>query len=340
MVSMDVFNQDAFSVRSLTAAVDKVGFTPQYLATIPGLFVPPPLGQPREAAIWIETRENGPALIQTSPRGAPPKEKSGDNRQARPFVTSRLAEKSRITAATLDGIRAFGSESEVQQVQTEVARRQALIKNDFELTKENMRLGAVQGKMIDADGSVIYDWATAFGQSIPGEFDFTLGQADDGSIRTQCSAVVRSVTRGLKGLGGANVGIRSIASDSFWDELTSAKETRETFKFQEGQQLRNGVAWVEFNYGGITFANYRGTDDGSTVAVPADKAIFFPVGAGIFQEAYAPGERFELLGQPGEPAYSYMVLDKDRNSWADVEMYSYPLLVCVQPQALATGGLA
>jgi hypothetical protein len=29
------------------------------------------------------------------------------------------------------------------------------------------------------------------------------------------------------------------------------------------------------------------------------------------------------------------VLDKDRNSWADVEMYSYPLPVCTMPQALA-----
>jgi hypothetical protein len=42
---------------------------------------------------------------------------------------------------------------------------------------ENMRLGAVQGLLADADGTTIYNWATEFGQTIPAEVDFDLDAA-------------------------------------------------------------------------------------------------------------------------------------------------------------------
>jgi hypothetical protein len=61
-------------------------------------------------------------------------------------------------ADELQGIRAFGSETEMKELMSEVARRQLLIKNDMELTKENWRLGVIQGKLLDADGSLLYDW--------------------------------------------------------------------------------------------------------------------------------------------------------------------------------------
>lgn len=43
-ISMDVFKQDAFSAQNLTAGIDREGYVPTLLGTIPGLFVPPPLG--------------------------------------------------------------------------------------------------------------------------------------------------------------------------------------------------------------------------------------------------------------------------------------------------------
>ena len=52
----------------------------------------------------------------------------------------------------------LGSETEMKELMSEVARRQQLIKNDMELTKKNWRLSVIQGKLLDADGSLIYDW--------------------------------------------------------------------------------------------------------------------------------------------------------------------------------------
>lgn len=337
MLTMDVFKQDAFSSTSLTASINKVGYVPGFLGSIPGLFEPKPV---RSEAIWIESRGTEAALIQTSPRGAPPEQKGGRRAEARPFKTTRLALSSRIMASELLGIRDFGSETAVKQLQTEVADRQFLLKRDHDLTFENMRLGAIQGIVKDANGDTIYDWATEFGQTIPAEIDFDLDNANpaSGALRKLCTAIVRSVTRGLKGLGGNNVKVMAVVGDEFWDLLTAHPEVVKTYlNYQAAAALREPLAWETFNFGGITWTNYRGTDDNSKVAVPSTKAKFFPVGAGIFQWAMAPGERFADLGTLGKPFYSAIVIDKDRDAWADVEAYSYPLFVCTMPQALHRG---
>ena len=136
-------------------------------------------------------------------------------------------------------------------------------------------------------------------------------------------------------MGGNNVRIMALCGDAFWDDLIAHSEVRATYlNYQSAADLRSGSAFQSFYYGGIEWVNYRGTDDGSTVAVGTDKAKFFPVGAGIFQWVMSPGESFEHIGQMGQMFYSNMVTDKDRNQWADVEVYSYPLPVCTMPAAL------
>jgi hypothetical protein len=248
----------------------------------------------------------------------------------------RLAKHSRLSASELDGIRAFGSESELQQVQTEVARRLLRLRRDYELTMERFRLSVVQGQVIDADDAVLYDWPTEFGQSIPAEINFDLANATpaEGAIRKKCNAVVRGILQDLQGLGGDQVRIVALAGDNFYDDLTAAKEVRETYlNTMEAADLRGSNAYEQFSYGGITWVNYRG-NSGGKVAIPTDKAKIFPVGAGIFQIAQAPAETFQFVNTPGQELYAMVVPDRDRNMYVDIELYSYPLPVCVQPKAL------
>lgn len=337
MLTLDVFNQDAFSAAELTAAVDKMDFVPGFLGSIPNLFVPDPV---RTEEIWIEERETGAVILPTSPRGAPPHQTAGDRRKARAFKTVRIADASRITAAELQNIRPFGrSQDELMALQIEIARRQFKIKRNFDLTWENLRMGAVLGTVLDSDGTtVIYNWATEFGQTIPNEVDFDLDAASpaEGAVRKKCTAAKRSILQGLKGVGSPT-SIVGLCGDAFWDDLTSHPEVVKTYTgWAAAADLRNGhgAAYSMFRYGEIDFVNYRGTDDGTTLTVGTDKCKFFPVGAGIFRWAMSPGESFDFVNTPGLPTYSNIVLDKDRNSWADVEMYSYPLPVCTMPQAL------
>ena len=341
MSNLDVFNGDAFSVTSLTKSVDLLGYVPGFLGSIDGLFDPTPV---RTKEVWIEGRSTSAALIQTSPRGSAPKQVGGDNRNAKAFNTVRLADASRVNADEIQGIRAFGQEQAVKDLQLEVARRQLKIKRNFDLTKEHMRLGCVQGLVQDADGSTIYSWFDEFGVVANSVIVFPFagiaaGTTQEGAIRKICNQVTRSTLRALKGLGGNGVRVHALCGDEFWDELTTSPEVRHTYQAQLAIALQNDVggAFESFRYGQIMWHNYRGTDDNSTVAVSSTGVRFFPVGAGIFQVAQAPAERFEFVNTPGQETYSWIVLDKDRDMWADVEVYSYPLHVCVLPAALNSG---
>ncbi|WP_454626938.1 major capsid protein [Bradyrhizobium cenepequi] len=336
MLSMNVFTQDAFSAISLTAAIDKLDYVPGTLSRMGGLLTPVPV---RTDVIWIEQRSTGFAILPFSPRGTAPHQTGGDVRDARPFRTLRYSDASRITASELFGIRDFGSETALKSLQGEVARRQFKMKQNFSLTKEYHVLNLVtQAKVLDADGTTKVDWSTEFGQSIPAEVDFDLDNASpaSGALRKKCSAVRRSMQVALKGVGVAR-SVVALCGDNFYDDLTAHPEVRETYKnWSAAADLRDSVGreWDSFPFGGITFINYRGTDDGTTVTIGTDKAKFFPLGAGIFQWAMSPGEKFEHLGVMGQEFYSWMVTDRDRDMWADVEMYSYPLPVCLMPSAL------
>jgi Phage major capsid protein E len=334
-LSLDVFNTDAFTAISLSAAVDKIDYLPNFLDSLPGLFEDDSV---RTEEIWIEERSTGAVVLQTTPRGTPPRSGGADIRLARSFKTVRIADSSRVWASELQNIRAFGTADQLQSLQIEVQRRQQKIKRNLALTWENLKLGCVQGAVYDADGTtLIYDWAQQFNQTIPAEVNFDLENASpaSGALRKVCSTAVRSIRRGLKGQPFAK--IVGICGDAFWDDLTSHPEVRETYKnWAAAADLRNalGAPWSGFRYGEIEFVNYRGTDDNSTVAVGSTKCKMFPLGSGIFRWAMSPGERFEFVNTPGQKVYSAIVLDQQRNTWADVEEYSYPLPVCTMPQAL------
>ncbi len=333
MATMDVFGADAFGMMSMTAAVDKVGFKPQLLGSL-AIFDPVPV---MTTTVFIEERANEPALIQTSTRGEAPRKKGAEKRKVTNVETTRIATSDRVSADQIQNIRAFGTESELQMVVNEVNRRQFLLRRDMELTAENMRLGCVQGTVLDADDTELFNWATLLSQTIPAEVDFDLnaGSPTSGVLRKRCNVAKRSMLRGLKGLGGVNVGIIGLCGDAFWDDLTAHKEVRETFlNWSAAAELRQGNAFESFRFGSIDWINYRSTDDETTVGIGTDKCKFFPTGTGIFQVAQAPAETFDFVNTPGLPLYSWLVNDKDRNAWVDVEMYSYPLHVCTMPQAL------
>lgn len=341
MASMDIFKQDPFSMVSLTGALNKQEFQPSYFRS-KGLFIPKPV---RTETIAIEEKNGVLNVIQTSQRGAPLSQSEKQKRKIRDFRTTRIAKSDRITASEIAGIRAFGSETEMMQIQAEVADRfngPSGLMRDVELTWENQMLGAVQGIVYDADGSsVIYNWFEEFGVSQAAEIDFDLDNANpaSGAVRKVCSQVIRQMQKAAAGAWvPGRTYVEAICGDAFWDDLTAHKEIRETYlNTQEAADLRNdvGMAYESFRYGGIVWTNYRGTDDGSKVSLDTNKAKFYPVNApGAFQMALSPGEFFDTINLPGQPVYALTVPDRDRNAFVDVEVYSYPLPICTRPAML------
>jgi hypothetical protein len=340
MATIDIFKNRAFGMVELSAAVQRAPYVPKMLGGL-NIFMPK---RARTTTVAIERKGGTLALIQTSERGAPLSEGEREKRDIRDFRTVRIARGHTLTAAEIQDIRAFGSETELQQVQNEIADIMdgaTGLRSVIELKKEHMRLGAVQGIVTDADGSVIRNWFTEFGISQPAEVDFDLDAASpaSGVVRKACNGIVRAMIRASEGawVEGQST-VMGLCGDAFWDDLTAHKEVRETYLNQvAAQELRNGVgtAFGTFKYGDITFVNYRGTDDNSTVAIGTDKCKFFPVGApGAFIEAYSPAEFFPLANQPGQDIYAMIIVDDDRQAWVRPEMYSYLLPICTRPGML------
>lgn len=340
MAHMDIFNSDAFSQASLMTAFENLDYQPSFLRGL-NLFTPKRV---RTETVSIEQKDGVLSLIQTTPRGAALEQNTRQLRNIRDLRTVRIAKGDRINASEIQGIREFGSESELQQVQREVMDRYngpSGIVRDVELTWENMMLGAVQGIVTDADASTIYDYYSEFGVTQATEIDFDLDNATpaSGAVRQKCNQVIRQMKVAAKGAWvEGRTYVMAICGDTFFDQLTMHSEVRETYlNYQKAQELQNlvGAPFGTFIYGGITWVNYRGTDDGSTVAVSATQAKFFPVNAnGVFQMAYSPGEFLDVVNTPGKDLYPLIVPDRKRNMYVDVEVYSYPLPICTRPLML------
>jgi hypothetical protein len=317
---------------SLTGVVEKMDFRPQLLGQL-GIFEPMPV---RTRAVFVERRADTLALIPDSPIGAPPVSLVNSKRDAVPLRTTRLAKEFTIYAEEVQGIRAMGSETELQGVQSEYLRRLSLIREDMELTFEYHRLGALQGKLLDADGvTVINNYWTTFGVTEPTAVDFALG-ASGTNVRLKCQGVTRTMARAAKGTFTPATQVHALCGDTFFDMLIDHPNVRETYKnWAAAADLRQNVAFQAFTYGGITFHNYRGTDDNSTVAIPTGEAKFFPVGArDVFKVAYAPAEFEAFVNTLGRPLYALNIPDRDRGAYVRGELYSYPLFFCQRPDVL------
>ncbi len=338
MASMDIFNSSAFSMTSLTGAVNKVGYKPQLLGSL-SIFEPLPV---RTRTVFVDRREGKLTLIPSSPVGAPPKELVVDPRNAVPLKTTRLAEGFTLYAEEIQGIRAFGSETEFAQVQAEYLKRMASVRDDMDLTHEFHRLGALQGLLLDADGTtVIYNYFTEFGVTEAPAINFDLGNANPatGAIRLKTAEVIRSMSRSAGGAFTPGTTIHALVGDDFYDALITHPEVEKTYQnWAAAADLRQDRTWQAFTYGGITWHNYRGTDDNSTVAIDPDEAKFFPVGAkDVFKKAMAPAEFGPYVNTLGQDTYAMNIPDRDRQAWTRGELYSYPLYFCQRPDVLRKG---
>lgn len=335
MADMDVFNSDAFNTFELTTAIEEMDFVPQYLGSL-DIFESVPT---YSRTIGVEKKGNALSLIPTSPLASPPRETKRDPRTIQNLNTVRLADSFTLYAYEVDGIRAFGTQTELESVQVEYAGRMSKVRTNMDLTHEFHRMGALQGKLLDSDGaSVIYDYFAEFGIPEPAEIDFELNLAAT-NVRQKCHELTRSMARSSKGAFTAQTQVHALCGDSYFDQLVGHDNVVKTYEnWASAADLRENLAFQSFPYGGVLWHNYRGTDDESTIAVPTEKAKFFPVGAqGVFQKAQSPAEFGPWVNTRGEDTYALNIVDRDREAWSKGELYSYPLYICARPETLRNG---
>lgn len=334
MSVLDVFKSDAFSVLSLTDAINKQPFVPGRA----GQVIPWAEGGVATTSIMIEEYEGELKLINPTPRGAPGTAIAKAKRTARNLSVPHYEINDAIYAESVQGVRAFGQESQVQTVQGMVdARLAEHVQLRLDPTLEYQRIGAIKGTILNGDATTLYNLFTEFGVTQEGELDFDLDNANptSGAVRKQCTAAVRLVAKNLGGVPLA--GVHAFCGDAFWDDLIAHPEVRETYKNQaEASQLRGNAAYEVLDYGGIRFENYRGSV-GATAFVHTDKCHIFAVGVpGLFRTVYAPADYVETVNTLGLPRYARQyAMDNGKGVNLDVQMNA--LSYCTRPKSLIQG---
>lgn len=341
MVSMDIFNDDAFSLFTMTDAIEKAPTVPTFLGGL-GLFGPDDGEGVETNIVGIEQKGMTLELIPTSQRGTAPPSAATDKRTMRNFNIPRIAKGGELYAAEIQGIRAFGTESELETVVQKVAQKQKTLLKEVALTLEYHRLGAIQGILLDTDGSTLYNFFNEFGITPPTEIDFDLDNASpaSGALSLKIAAAKRAAIRAL---GASYVpGVTQflwLCGDTFFDQFTTHPEVRETYKnWEAAAALRDAKVFSTFRFGEMDWHNYQGTDDNSTVAIPATKAKLVVRGVpGLYRRYNGPGETFETVNTIGRALYSMLVRDQQRNMWVKPEVYAYPFHICTRPEVLQSG---
>ncbi|QCO18866.1 major capsid protein (plasmid) [Azospirillum brasilense] len=334
MATMDVFSGNAFSMLELTRGLEDIPYKPGLIRSL-GLFT---FRGIRTRQFAIESRAGVLSLIPFSERGAPGTQGKGDARTIRDFRTCHLKKEDTIWASEVAGIRAFGSETELMQVQGEVARRALKLRNDAELTFEYHMLNALQGKVLDTDGTtLIYDWYQEFGITAAAEIDFDLDNATPakGALRKKCMAVIESIEDDVGGLVPGSVVIEAVCGSAFFRDLTNHPDVIETYLYAAKANELAGRPMDVFDWGGIRWRRYRG---GSGVGVNTDKCHLYPMGIdGLFEQYGSPPDTFDLVNTPGLETYYRVIPDTKRNEFVTIEMEANPMFVCTRPKVLRQG---
>lgn len=329
---MPLSDESKFGVRALTTAINRVPATPTQIREL-AIFKPEYLDT---TYADVENQEGKLLLVKSKERGM-----SGDSlpekkREIRTFRIPHLPVEDVVLADDVQNKRAFAS-TEAETVQSRVDSKLADGKNNLEYTREHLMLGALQGKILDADGSILYD--------LYKEFDFTRDRYALGlsNAKTEVGAVLdRHLSKHKKLLKGAPVtGWVALCGLDFLEKLKYHDSIKPLYqRFEDGALYREShnndtLNPIEFMHKGIKFIEYTGDFGESGAKIPSNEAILLPIGRNLYKEYFAPANMNETVNTTALPYYASREKMKHNEGW-DLKMQSNPLPLCLRPELLAT----
>jgi hypothetical protein len=334
---LDIFRGDAFGVVPLTIAINNLKFVPGYVSSR-GIFTETSVAT---TAIAIEEKNNVLTLVAPTPRGGPGHTMPKPRRSMRMLGVPHFEINDAIMAEEVQGVRPFGSETGTETVMTKVAERMQVAGQSLEYTKEHARVGAIKGVVTYADGTTL-NLFDEYGitQPAPISFPFSANPAT-GAVRQKCAEVIRTMANNLD--GQSFTGVEALCGDAFFDALIMSPEVRTTYlQTQNAGELRSayisggGVQWGSFEFGGITWTNYRGYAAGQPM-VESVKAFFYPTGVpNLFPTVYSPADYIETVNTNGLPLYTKQyAMPNDKGIHMDTQ--TNQLNFCSRPLALQSG---
>ena len=324
------FDNPGFSMASLTAAINLLPNRYGRLEQL-GLFPARPV---RTRQIVVEERNGALNLLPTQTVGGPATLNIRDKRKLRSFVVPHVPLDDVVLPEEVQGVRAFGLETEMESVASVLAYHLQSMRNKHAITLEHLRMGALKGVILDADGSVLHNLYADF--EIPAKtVNFALN-VDTTNVRNKCVEIIGHIEENLR--GEFMTGVRCLCSPEFFEKLVGHAKVEKAYEnYAQGAMLRDDVR-TGFAFGGVVFEEYRGQASnvaGSVVRfIAAGEAHCFPLGTiDTFGTYFAPADFNETVNTLGEPIYAKQEPRKFERG-TDLHTQSNPLPMCHRPGVL------
>jgi len=326
---MDIFNDDAFSVVSLTKAIEDMPSVPGRIGQL-GLFSEEAIST---TSVSIEKQGNALTLVGAAPRGSSGQTAARDKRQMLTLNCIHLPQYDSVNADEIQNVRAFGSETDVETIQRVTNKRLTRMRRDLDVTLEFQRMGAINGVVLDSDGTtVLENLHTRFGTS-PATMNMVLGTAG-----TNVKQKVVEAKREMRdSLGGLTIrGYRAMCSTSFFDALVAHAKVEASYdRWMNGEFLRSDQTELGFYFAGVFWEEYDGSVGAQEFIAPGT-AKLIPEGVpDLFVTHFAPADYMETVNTMGQ-AYYAKQWAKDGNKGIHIESQSNPIHICTRPQVPIT----
>lgn len=324
---MPLSSEKDYGVKPLTEAINNLPSTPTIIRDS-GLFVETPL---TTTHVDVGSKDGELKLVQAVPRGT---KGEGVNRgygKVRTFKTTHLPKNDTVFADDVQNVAAFGDSNKAMTVNELVLDKTEAMKSDIEYSREHLQLGALQGKIINADGSVIYDLYQEFGLR---RSEYVINLSND-KLEVGKNIDNMLISQG-KNLGNhVSKGWIAYCSPEFLLALQYHPKIKELYaRFADGADVyREGIK-VAFHHRGVDFVNYThkfGTD----ADIKEGEAHLAPLGTKLFKEYLSPANMSSTVNTKALAYYLSREPLDHQIGW-DLYAQSNPLPLVLRPQVLAT----
>lgn len=338
-MELDFLRDPRYSVCALSDAIMQIPNEYSLLSSL-GLF---PEKGIRTTYVEVEIKKGVLNLIPVSERGAPSPTKAKSTRQTRVMKTLFHQQNDVIRPSDLQNLPAFGSDMFLDGFEDELSDRFVELQRGYRQTHEFWRWMALQGDVVDADGTtVLYNCYTEMGESQQ-SIDFKFGTTSEDTVMQATKDARRYMQRNL--LGETMNRVLYLCHPTFFDSVTQHPEIQAAYKNTGGLGRPNpafedlGVTY--FQHGTATFiehdgfATYVDPTDGSVSEqqfIPDDEAIAVPLGTQqTFRSYYSPGEMMDAVNMPGQSMYASLK-ELDHGAGIEIHTESSPLFLVQNPR--------
>lgn len=228
-----------------------------------------------------------------------------------------------LTPADIQGKTAYGTNDMEEQVSLAVARKLSRIRRSHAMFMEIARAKLLEdGTVYAPNGTVSVNYYTEFGISRK-EIDFAFGTSTSDILGKGEEGIAHIYDNILNGTTSIS-GFVAICHPTFFANLIKHPTTKTAYQYytsvgaQEPLRQRLSSALPRgtrmFDYGGITYVEYRGLKPDGTPFVPAGEARLVPTEAfDIFGSYAAPAQKMDLVNTVGMEAYVFEYRDPKGN---------------------------